>query len=133
MSLPDRIDFEQFLDPSSELAPDVTFAVLDEDEKTVGKVEGHKIFLAMVSPVFRRSFFGAENKDKLSRMIEIKLTTLPAFKALMTMMYKRQPVAASLAGLLLPDVFEVGNLAERYMVPGLGGVGDIFFEENKSY
>ena len=117
MSLLDRINIEEFLDPASELPPDVTFVVQDQEDKTVGKVVGHKMYLATVSVVFRRIFFGAENKDKHSKVVNIKETTLAAFQTMVGMVYKKKAVDEILKDLMISDIFEVGNLAERYQLP----------------
>ena len=92
MSLLDNINIEEFLDPASDLPPDVTFAVQDQEDKTVGKVVGHKMFLAAVSVVFRRIFFGAENKDKHSNVVIIKETTLAAFQAMVGILATLPPI-----------------------------------------
>ena len=72
----------------------------------------HKFLLALASPVFRRGFFG-QFEDK--EVIDIKDTTLSAFKAMMGVLYKGsldEKMSAS-------DTMELVNLAERYDLPKL--------------
>ena len=62
----DQTNWSQFLEPGSELPPDITFHILeeqpgaegDDSECKTSKVQAHKLLLAGVSPVFRKQFFG---------------------------------------------------------------------------
>jgi len=72
-----EIGWGQFLGSDPPLPPDVTFRVM-ESEAVLGELKAHKYFLASVSIVFRKQFFGklAEKED----IIDIKETTYDAFK-----------------------------------------------------
>ena len=58
-------------DPTA-IAFDVTYKMLDLEEKLEGEVSGHKFLLALASPVFRRGFYGADFKEKKTENIEMK-------------------------------------------------------------
>ena len=81
-----------FLEPDSEMPPDVIFHVIencevdgDRDDRKTGQVSAHKFILGGVSHVFRKMFFGAmkENGD----IVEIKETTKEAFATLINYVY----------------------------------------------
>ena len=98
------------------IAFDVTYKVLDSEGKLEGEVSGHKFLLALASPVFRRGFYGADFKEKRTENIEMKGTTLKAFKAMISAMYRRP---LDLETITLTETFELMNLAERYDLPKL--------------
>jgi len=105
-----EIGWGQFLGSDPPLPPDVTFRVM-EGEAVVGELRAHKYFLASVSTVFRKQFFGklAEKKD----IIDIKETTYDAFKFLLNYIYNgSSDVNEGEGG--LEDIFEIINLAEKY-------------------
>jgi len=81
----------------------------------VGNLRAHKHFLASVSSVFRKQFFGklAEEKD----VIDIKETTFDAFKFLLNYIYTGSEVGVEGEG--LEEVFEIINLAEKYDIKTL--------------
>ena len=101
---------------SPAIAFDVTYKVLDPEGKLEGEVSGHKFLLALASPVFRRGFYGTDFKEKKSESIEMKGTTLKAFKAMISVIY-RQPL--DLENMNIVETFELTNLAERYDLPKL--------------
>jgi len=105
-----EIGWGQFLGSDPPLPPDVTFRVM-ESEAVLGELKAHKYFLASVSTVFRKQFFGklAEEKD----IIDIKETTYDAFKFLLNYIYNgSSDVNEGERG--LEDIFEIINLAEKY-------------------
>ena len=101
---------------SPAIAFDVTYRVLDSEGKLEGEVSGHKFLLALASPVFRRGFYGTDFKEKKTESIEMKGTTLQAFKAMIGVIY-RQPL--NLKNMSVAETFELMNLAERYDLPKL--------------
>jgi len=105
-----EIGWGQFLGSDPPLPPDVTFRVM-EGEAVVGELRAHKYFLASVSTVFRKQFFGklAEKKD----IIDIKETTYDAFKFLLNYIYNGSSDVNE-EGRGLEDTFEIINLAEKY-------------------
>lgn len=105
-----EIGWGQFLGSDPPLPPDVTFRVM-EDEALVGELRAHKYFLASVSTVFRKQFFGrlAEKKD----IIDIKETTYDAFKFLLNYIYNGLSDANE-GGNGFEEMFEIINLAEKY-------------------
>ena len=50
-----------------------------------GEVPAHKFLLALASPVLRRGFYDSHFKE--SDKIDMKETTLKAFKAMMSVIY----------------------------------------------
>ena len=81
-----QINWGQFLQPGSELPPDVTFRVIEEQPKKdegddhgvkTSKVPAHKFLLAGVSPVFRKLFFGPLKTTEDT--VDIKDTTIKGF------------------------------------------------------
>ena len=96
------------------MAFDVTYQVLDPEGKFEGEVSGHKFLLAR--PVFRRGFYGTDFRDKKTESIEMKGTTLKAFKAMIGVIY-RQPL--DIENMTVVETFELMNLAERYDLPKL--------------
>ena len=69
----------------------------------------HKFLLALASPVFRTGFYGAQFEEK--NKIEMKDTTLIAFKTMMNVIYNR-PV--NFKNMSVDQIFELVSLAERY-------------------
>ena len=69
----------------------------------------HKFLLALASPIFRTGFYGAQFQEE--NKIEMKETTLDAFKTMLSIIYKR-PV--NFKNMSVDLVFELVNLAERY-------------------
>ena len=76
-----------------------------------GNQRAHKHFLASVSSVFRKQFFGklAEEKD----VIDIKETTFDASKFLLNYIYTGSEVGVEGEN-GLEEVFGIINLAEKY-------------------
>ena len=95
---------------------DVTYRVLDPKGHLEGEVSGHKFLLALAGPVFRRGFYGTDFRDKKTESIEMKGTTLKAFKAMIGVIY-RQPL--DIENMTVVETFELMNLAERYDLPKL--------------
>ena len=79
-----------------------------------GEVPAHKFLLALASPVLRRGFHSSHFEE--NNKIDMKDTTLNAFKAMMSIMYMR-PV--NFKDMSVDEIFELENLAERYDLPKL--------------
>jgi len=111
-----EIGWGQFLGSDPPLPSDVTFRVIEE-EMVVGELKAHKFFLATVSSVFRKQFFGklAEKKE----VIDLKETTYDAFKFLLNYMYCGSDVDGLEGVNELEEVFEIINLAEKYDIKSL--------------
>ena len=107
---------ELFTSVSPPIAFDVTYRVQDPEGRFQGEVSGHKFLLALASPVFRRGFYGTDFKEKKTESIEMKGTTLKAFKAFICVIY-RQPF--DLKNMSVTETFDLMNLAERYDLPKL--------------
>ena len=71
-------------------------------------MQAHKFLLALASSVFRTGFFGEfEQENK----IDMKETTLKAFKIMIEIIYK---LPVNFKNMSVDEVFELVNLAERY-------------------
>lgn len=105
-----EIAWGQFLSSDPPLPPDVTFRMI-EGEVVVGELKAHKYFLASVSSVFRKQFFGKLAERK--KIIDIKETTYDAFKFLLNYIYNGSDVWMKGEG-NLEEMFEIINLAEKY-------------------
>ena len=116
-NLPSNILNEE---PSEGIPTDVTFQIMghtDADHEgadvLLGEVTGHKLLLAMFSPVFKRGFFGPAKEGK--DVIPVRETTLEAFKLLVDYIYNRD-IDWELS---VAELYDVVNLAEKYQIPGL--------------
>jgi len=111
-----EIGWGEFLGSDPPLPSDVTFRVI-EGEMVVGELKAHKYFLATVSSVFRKQFFGklAEKKE----IIDLKETTYDAFKFLLKYIYSGSDVDGLGGVNELEEVFEIINLAEKYDIKTL--------------
>ena len=71
-------------------------------------MQAHKFLLALASSVFRTGFFGEfEQENK----IDMKETTLKAFKIMIEIIYK---LPVNLKTMSVDELFELVNLAEHY-------------------
>ena len=119
-SILNQTEIVKYLDKDSELPPNIEFKIYDRrEEKVVGQLNAHKMVLGMVSPVFRCGFFKMKNHDMVTEEIVIRDTSLPAFKAMIDMIYKKETVATILNGLDRCEMFETLNLSERYDIPSM--------------
>ena len=112
-------DLRVFLSPDSDLPPDVIFLVQGEDEEGGGeRIRAHKQFLAAVSPVFRRMFFGPLNE---TGEVVVKETTPEAFNTMIKYLYN--PPGGDAFNLdhisCAQKLFELLNLANRYQITSL--------------
>ena len=116
-------DWKTFLSPDSDLPPDVSFLVT-EDEKNSKTVKAHRWALAGVSPVFRAQFCGPMKDEQ--EVIEVKKTTAEAFQTLVDFIYRHPRQDAFLINNTdCPQkLFELLELAERYQVYDLKNVVD---------
>eukprot|EP00092_Neocalanus_flemingeri_P043920 GFUD01048560.1.p1 GENE.GFUD01048560.1~~GFUD01048560.1.p1 ORF type:complete len:315 (-),score=58.22 GFUD01048560.1:111-1007(-) len=108
-------------DPSYGVPSDVTFQIVSvtsegaaEIIQVLGEVTGHKYVLAAFSEVFRDQFFGKLKEEK--DVIPIKETTYEAFQKLMFFVYSKD---IDWSGVTVPEMFDVVNLAEKYIMPEL--------------
>ena len=93
----------------------------------MGKLKAHKHFLAAVSSVFRKQFFGKLAEKKA--IIDIKETTYDAFKFLLNYIYNGLSDLED--GNSLEDMFEIINLAEKYDMRTLGDeISNLMYELN---
>ena len=113
------------LEPAFGIPTDVTFEIMgftnmnnynDSKSKEIklGEVSGHKVILALLSPVFKRGFFGpaADKKD----VIAVRETTLEAFKIMNDYIYNK---CIDWSKLSVLELYDIVNLAEKYDIPGL--------------
>ena len=105
-----------FLQENSDLPPDVTFKIVEDDE--VHDVNAHKMIMAMASPVFRK-MFKQHFKEKDSKEVKVEETTRAAFQAMVDAIYNTKQLSASLEGKTVQEIFDVLNLAVQYEIPEL--------------
>jgi len=109
-----RTNWWQYLAPDSELPPDVTFKVEEEDGG--GEVVAHRLLLAGGSRVFRALFFGPMKEQ--SKVVVIKDTTVEALTIMINFIY--QIPDFSLKDIVSCEtLFEVFNISKRYQVDEL--------------
>ena len=84
-----KVDWESFISPDSEVAPDVNFLVNGENDES-SKIGAHKVLLTGISPVFKRMFFGPMKETK--EVVEVKKETSPeSLRAMVDYIYARHP------------------------------------------
>ena len=106
-----KAQFAAVLDPSSDIPTDLIIEVHD-DKGIVTVFHAHRYYLALVSKVLRRRFFGAFREK--SDVLDVRGTTARAFKTLINFVYHRECTFKSYRKMM-----EVANLAEMYDVKGL--------------
>ena len=115
-----KVDWESFISPDSEVAPDVTFLVKGENGES-SKIGAHKVLLAGISPVFKRMFFGPMKETK--EVVEVKKETSPeSFRAMVDYIYARHPEK------VLYKIMSPKTICELYV---LGDYYDILNLKNK--
>jgi len=125
-----QTNWSQFLQPDSELPPDITFHILEEQPAVEGddsdcktsQIQAHKFLLAGVSPVFRKQFFGPlQSKEDT---VDIKETTIEAFTTMISFIYEPSDSNTfSLSDITCPQsLCELLNLAERYEMLTMGAL-----------
>jgi len=116
----DEEPIASLLDPSCEIPPDIQFEIFDEAGTLVGVLGGHKNLMALRSPVFKTMFFGAQWKEQGGDKVQIRDTSLVAFKALLKHIHDDkkeddwQKIDNDIA-----EVAKIADIAERYHLPGL--------------
>lgn len=115
-------DWSQFLKKESEVPPDVEFRVMenpDGEDMETGLVLAHRLFLAGVSPVFCKLFFGPMKNTE--DVVEIKETNMVAFQNMMNYIYTPpKSKKFSLKAITCPRALcDVLNLAVRYQIDAL--------------
>ena len=106
-----KSQYAALLDPSSDIPTDLTIEVHDEKGK-VTVFHTHKYYLALVSKVLRKRFFGSFREK--SEVLDVRGTTAQAFENLINFVYHRE-----LKFKRSRDMFDTANLAEMYDVKGL--------------
>eukprot|EP00092_Neocalanus_flemingeri_P027190 GFUD01029487.1.p1 GENE.GFUD01029487.1~~GFUD01029487.1.p1 ORF type:complete len:312 (+),score=80.96 GFUD01029487.1:54-938(+) len=108
-------------DPAYGVPSDVTFQIIRvtnegtaEIREVLGDVTGHKLVFAAASSVFRNEFFGGLKET--ADVIPVKETTYEAFEKLMFFIYHKD---IDWSGVTVPEMYDVVNLAERYIMPEL--------------
>jgi len=106
-------------EPTFGIPTDVTFHIMgrvaaNQAEVLLGGVVGHKVILGMASPVFKEELFGLlKEKDNV---ILVRETTVKAFNIMLDYIYNKN-IDWSEVDLL--ELYDVVNLAEKYLMPGL--------------
>ena len=115
-----------FLSPESEIPPDVLFRIQAEEEDSAGEscsktIGAHRLILGVVSPVFRKMFFGPMKET--SEVIDVKETTAEAFEAMITYIYKPlndldgEEDIFNISQIKCPQrLFETLALADKYQI-----------------
>eukprot|EP00092_Neocalanus_flemingeri_P070838 GFUD01086979.1.p1 GENE.GFUD01086979.1~~GFUD01086979.1.p1 ORF type:complete len:173 (-),score=45.80 GFUD01086979.1:133-600(-) len=108
-------------DPAYGIPSDVTFQIIRvtiegtaEIQEVLGDVTGHKVVFAAASSVFRDEFFGGLKET--TDVIPVKETTYEAFEKLMFFIYSKD---IDWSGVTVLEMYDVVNLAERYIMPEL--------------
>ena len=115
-----KVDWESFISPDSEVAPDVNFLVKGENGES-SKIGAHKVLLAGISPVFKRMFFGPMKETE--EVVEVKKETSPeSFRAMVDYIYARHPEK------VLYKIMSPKTICELYV---LGDYYDILNLKNK--
>jgi len=98
----------------SDLPYDITFEIIGNERCKGRKMKAHKSILAVISPVFKRMFYGAmkETRD----VIPVGQTTADAFEKLIDFFYH---VDIDYKSMTVLELFDMVNLAEQYDVPKL--------------
>ena len=112
-------DWKAYLAPDSDLPPDVTFLVTGEDGNPGKAIKAHKQFLAGVSPMFMKQFFGPMKEEK--EVINVKNTSAEAFQTMIDFIYRHPKEDAFPLDQIkcAQKLCEVLELAERYQILAL--------------
>eukprot|EP00092_Neocalanus_flemingeri_P060136 GFUD01072039.1.p1 GENE.GFUD01072039.1~~GFUD01072039.1.p1 ORF type:complete len:311 (-),score=66.72 GFUD01072039.1:52-936(-) len=109
-------------DPAYGVPSDVTFQIVRvtiegtaEIREVLGDVTGHKLVFAAASSVFRDEFFGGLKET--TDVIPVKETTYEAFEKMMFFIYQKDIDWSG--GVTVLEMYDVVNLAERYIMPEL--------------
>jgi hypothetical protein len=113
-SVLDRTRIDQFLGAASEVPPDITFLVVGPTGLGPGvEVAAHRLILALVSPQLRTDLAGTKDRE----VVTVRGSTPAAFRAMVGLIYSKEPPEPALDRMDLRDVFETVGLAERYNIP----------------
>merc|ERR1719334_543161 len=102
----------RLLGPSSDIPTDITFRVYDEEDNFT-EFLAHKYYLALVSKVLCKRFFGIFKES--SDFLDVRGTTAKAFDSMIKCVYHKainQPSTRT-------ELFDIANLAEMYDVKEL--------------
>jgi hypothetical protein len=94
-------------------APDITFLVAGRGPGPGVEVAAHRLLLALVSPRLRTDLAGT----KAGEVVTVRGSTPAAFRAMVGLIYSKEPPEPALDRMDLRDVFETVGLAERYHIP----------------
>ena len=108
-----KSEFAAVLNPSTDIPTDLKIDV-HEDENKVTVFHAHKYYLALVSKVFRRRFFGSLRET--SEIIDVRGTTAQAFETMINFVYHRK---CKIKFKSVKGIVDIANLAEMYDVKGL--------------
>ena len=113
-----KVNWQSFLSPESDLPPDVFFLVKPEDENAEGSgksIGAHRLLLAGVSPVFKSMLFGP--MKEVGEVIEVKETTHEAFNTMITYIYAPPLHDFTLDDIQCPQkLFELLALSDKYEI-----------------
>jgi hypothetical protein len=84
------------------------------EEVMLGEVKGHKLILGLISPGFKKQFFG--NAKDEEEIIPVRQTNKEAFEKMITYIYSKPFDWSSMTVI---DLYEFANLAEKYDVSSL--------------
>ncbi|XP_023327785.1 uncharacterized protein LOC111700915 isoform X2 [Eurytemora carolleeae] len=107
-------------------SPDVNFQFYDEEGVLESSIKCHKLLLSLVSPVFKKQFFGslASTTEKLE-LVEIKDFSFEGFTQMMKLIYD---TADNMFEKLFYDIldvallFEILRLADKYQIEDLAAL-----------
>lgn len=103
------------IDPAQGPKKDITFFLYDSDSAPVA-VSCHKFLLAMVSPVFRRRFYGKGGAEIAS--LDIEGVSSESFRKVIEFIYQT-PGSFSFLGVSPADLKDMKQLANTYEVKSL--------------
>jgi len=107
---------ESLLNPELGIPFDVHFDIEDEAGTKLGTLGGHKNILALKSSVFKAMLYGPMREASIH--IQIKMTSMHAFKALLQYIYGADEEWSAWV-VDVKELFLITDLAQRYDLPGL--------------
>jgi len=127
----ENVNWLDFLNPDSEIPPDVTFKICeipnsgtinDFKPKVIGEIKAHKYYLSTISEVFKEQFFGGSSAEDSkgaakTEVVEIIGPSFNAFKVMIDYIYGKYPTLRGAEEIC--EIFEIINLQERFKIVGL--------------
>lgn len=113
------LNFLQLLEPSrsEENLCDVEFRVMDQNSRSLGSIFAHRNLLALVSPVFKKMFYGAIKEE--DRVVTIQQASFAAFDLLIKFCYTGDTGLVAACKDDISQLFETCRMANMYEVPEL--------------